>query len=397
MQRLIAHIDMDCFFVSCERKQDTTLNHQPVVVGGIHRRGVVCSASYEARPWGITAGMPIQQAKNRCSKLRIVPLHPELYQRYSRKIYVLLKYWAPKVEYASIDEFYLDLSGCEQMYQQSPQELSKQIQQSIWNRTGLSCSVAMASNKYVAKIAVKTVKPQGIQYVPDGEESRFLSKLPIARLHGAGPQTLSIFQKMNIKLIGDLLPWSLRQLQGHFGKLRGQWIYESVRGIDHSEVQEKFVRKSISCETTFEEDIFERNDIDSHLSWLCERTCYQLRVQRFKTESVSLKVRFSDFETMIRSKKIDATDSEERIFKSLQWIYQSISFRKKIRLLGVQLKDLIRPTQESFPDLEEIQHNNLHPYIDQIKKKYGFSKIMRLSSLTHFDKKEGRNNTTHEH
>src|SRR5581483_4423050 len=226
MDKIIAHIDMNSFFVSCERLVDPSLNGKPVVVGGRKgERGVVASASYEARKYGIKSGMPISTAEKLCPKALFVPGHHKLYSKYSRKAYALLKRLAPIVEYASIDEFYLDFTGCEALYGNDLWAMARKVRDGVFERTKLSCTVAIASNKYVAKIAGKTVKPDpawlgkkvventGVVVVPEGEEQKFLAPLPIERLHGAGEKTQPRLKEMRINRIGDILDIPLQKLQ----------------------------------------------------------------------------------------------------------------------------------------------------------------------------------------
>src|SRR5579872_4007272 len=218
MNRIIAHIDMNSFFVSCERLVDPSLNGKPVVVGGRKgERGVVASASYEVRKYGVKSGMPIAAAEKLCPKAIFVPGNHKLYGKYSRKAYALLKRLAPIVEYASIDEFYLDFTGCEALYGNDPWAMARKVRDAVFERAKLSCTVAIASNKYVAKIAGKTVKPDpaflgkkvventGVIVVPEGQEQAFLAALPIERLHGAGEKTLPRLKEMRIQKIGDIL------------------------------------------------------------------------------------------------------------------------------------------------------------------------------------------------
>src|SRR5271156_4037567 len=241
-KRIIAHVDMDSFFVSCERLVDPSLVGKPVVVGGRRgERGVVASASYESRRFGVKSGMPIMTAEKLCPKAIFVPGNHRLYSKYSRKVYALLRRVAPVVEYASIDEFYLDFTGCEDMYGHDLEAMAKKVKESIFNRAKLTCSVALATNKYVAKIAGKTVKPSsgsktGTIVVPAGQEQSFLGALSVERLHGAGEKTLPRLREMRIEKIGDILNIPLAKLQKSFGPSAGQWLHDAARGLDDSEV-----------------------------------------------------------------------------------------------------------------------------------------------------------------
>ncbi|HET9869667.1 MAG TPA: DNA polymerase IV, partial [bacterium] len=289
MDRVIAHLDMNSFFVSCERRVDPSLNGKPVVVGGRKgERGVVASASYEARRFGVKSGMPIVTAEKLCPRAVFVPGHHRLYGKYSRKVYVLLRRLAPVVEYASIDEFYLDFTGCEALYGKDLMALARRVRDAVLERSGLSCTVALASNKYVAKIAGKTVKPDpsalgkvhqdtGVIVVPAGDEQKFLSALSIQRLHGAGEKTQPRLAEMRLRTIGDILALPLDKLKKAFGPSAGQWLYDAARGRDDSPVAPFHPAKSVGNETTFGADTDDLALARRTLAWLAEKSCYRLR------------------------------------------------------------------------------------------------------------------------
>jgi DNA polymerase-4 len=381
---------MDSFFVSCERLVDPSLNGKPVVVGGRRgERGVVCSASYETRKFGVKSGMPIMTAEKLCPKALFVPTNHRLYSKYSRKVYVLLKRVAPVVEYASIDEFYLDFSGCETMYGNDLEAMAKKVKDSIFARTKLTCSVAIASNKYVAKIAGKTVKPSsgsktGTIVVPEGGEQAFLANLPVERLHGAGEKTLPRLKELRIQRIGDITAIPLARLQKNFGPSAGGWLYEAARGMDDSEVHPFHTAKSVGHETTFEKDTDNLERIHQTLAWLSEKGCYRLRRIGKKARTVTLKLRYDDFQTITRAKTIPETDDDAVVMKTAYDLFkESHVRRRKIRLLGVSLSkfEKLEAADWLFSEMSSKKKDALYKSVDAIKRRFGFHKLEKAASL----------------
>jgi DNA polymerase-4 len=388
--RIIAHVDMDSFFVSCERLVDPSLTGKPVVVGGRRgERGVVASASYESRKFGVKSGMPIMTAEKLCPKAIFIPGNHRLYSKYSRKVYALLRRVAPVVEYASIDEFYLDFTGCEDLYGHDLEVMAKKVQESIFKRTKLTCSVAIAANKYVAKIAGKTVKPSsgsktGIVVVPAGEEQSFLANLPIERLHGAGEKTQPRLKEMRIIRIGDIVPMPLVKLQKAFGPSAGSWLYEAARGMGSDEVHPFHYAKSIGHETTFEKDTDNPEQIHQTLAWLSEKGCYRLRRIGKRARTVTLKLRYDDFQTITRAKTIPETNDDVAVMKTAYELFQESHVRKrKIRLLGVSLSkfEAGEEVEWLFPEMSSKKKDALYQSVDAIKRRYGFHKLEKAASL----------------
>jgi len=389
--KIIAHVDMDSFFVSCERLVDPSLVGKPVVVGGRRgERGVVASASYESRKFGVRSGMPILTAEKLCPKAVFVPGNHKLYSKYSRKIYVLLRRVAPVVEYASIDEFYLDFTGCEALYGHDLEAMAKRVKESIFDRAKLSCSVAIASNKYVAKIAGKTVKPSsgsltGTIVVPQGSEQSFLANLPVERLHGAGEKTLPRLKEMRIEKIGDILNIPLTTLQKSFGPSAGSWLYEAARGMGSNEVHPFHFAKSVGHETTFEKDTDDVWQIHQTLAWLSEKGAYRLRRIGKRARTVTLKLRYDDFQTLTRAKTIPETNDDTVVMQTAYELFQEAhNRRRKIRLLGVSLSKFEEEGAGEdwlFTEMSSKKKDELYKSVDAIKRKYGFHKLEKAASL----------------
>jgi DNA polymerase-4 len=380
---------MDSFFVSCERLVNPALRGKPVIVGGRKgERGVVCSASYEARPFGVRSGMPLRTAEKLCPQAIFVSGQYKLYSKYSRKVYVLLRRIAPVVEYASIDEFYLDFTGCEALYGNDPAAMAQRTRESVLARTGLSCSVAIAPNKYTSKIAGKTVKPSsgkpGWIVVPEGGEQAFLAPLPIERLHGAGEKTQPKLKALGLEKIGDILTIPLKKLEEAFGPSAGHWFYEAARGIDDSPVAPFHPSKSVGHETTFDQDTNDPVKIRQTLAWLSEKSCYRLRRLGKKAGTVTLKLRYDDFQTLTRARSIPLTHDDAQVLKAAEELFQeAYSRNRKVRLLGVSLSKFEKGEGESwlFPDMADTRKEALFKTMDVIKRKYGFSKLGKASSL----------------
>lgn len=395
MPRLIAHLDMNSFFVSCERLIDPSLVGKIVVVGGARNaRGVVCSASYEARAFGIHAGMPLRTADKLCPQATFVPGQHRIYSKYSRRVYALLRRVAPVVEYASIDEFYLDLTGCEGLYGGDVAVMAAKIRQAVFDRTKLFCTVAIASNKYVAKIAGKTVKPDspplpglapGTVVVSDGREEAFLAPLAITRLHGLGEKTLPRVKALGIETIGDLRRFTVPQLEKTFGPAGARWFYEACRGIDESEVVESHEAKSVGNETTFDRDTSDAGEISRTLSWLSEKSCYRLRRIGKKARTVTLKLRFDDFETLTRARGVTATDDDALVTRTaLELFKESYPRGRKVRLLGVTLSKFEEGDGGAgwlFKEMDDTKKAALLKSVDTVKRRYGFDKLGKASSL----------------
>lgn len=397
---------MNSFFVSCERLLDPSLNGKPVIVGGNKgERGVVASASYEARKYGIKSGMPLLTAEKLCPKALFVPGRHRLYSKYSRKVYALLRRVAPLVEYASIDEFYLDFTGCEALYGNDLWAMARKVRDSVFDRTRLSCTVAVGSNKYVAKIAGKTVKPDpatlgkrvgentGVIVVPEGEEQKFLALLPIERLHGAGEKTLPRLKEMRLHRIGDILAIPLPKLQKAFGPSAGEWLYQAARGLGDTEVHPFHDAKSVGHETTFEKDTDNLQQIHQTLAWLSEKGCYRLRRTGKKARTVTLKLRYDDFQTLTRARTIPETDDDAVVMKTAYELFRESHVRKrKIRLLGVSLSKFEKGEEQNqwlFPEMSSKKKEALFKSVDTIKRKYGFHKLEKASSLDPNEKRDG--------
>jgi len=372
-KRYIAHLDLDCFYVSVERIKDPSLNGKPVIVGGSPTgRGVVASASYEARAHGVRSAMSTAQALRLCPDAIVVRSHFGAYTTYSNKLYKRILELAPVVERASIDEMYLDLTGCEVLYGNDLPGFIKKLQKVVLKEFYLPCTISLASNKSVAKIAAGTVKPAGVIYVPHGTEKEFLAPLPIDVIPGVGKKTSEILRRKGFKLVGDLQAVSQKQVVNILGKY-GLWIHDVANGLGSEHLTTEHARKSIGNEETFSHDIADREELGRILYSLVESVCSSLRYRHLKARTFTLKLRYSDFHTITRAETITSTHDDATVFQTMNQLLNSAYIRRlPIRLLGVRASHIVDLTQlelELFPD--DQKRSQMLEAIDKIRKKYG--------------------------
>ena len=372
-KRYIAHLDLDCFYVSVERIKDRSLIGKPVVVGGTPTgRGVVASASYEARAFGVRSAMPTGRALRLCPDLIIGPGRFGDYTEYSNRLYRRVMELAPVVERASIDEMYLDLTGCEILYHHDLPGFIKRLQQVVLTEFHLPCTIALASNKVVSKIAAQTVKPAGVVYVPHGTEKDFLAPLPVAAIPGVGEKTDEVLRKKGFLHIADLQAVTRERVQKILGK-HGIWIHEVANGLGPDHLVTDHERKSIGNEETFAADVADKAELEAHLFKLTEEVGSSLRYRHLKARTLTLKLRYADFQTLTRAATLEPTDDDVLIYETmLKLLGLALTRRTPVRLLGVRASHLIDEEQLElalFPQ-DQKRSDILHA-VDAIRKKYG--------------------------
>ena len=373
MARTILHLDMDPFLANVERVINPSLKGKPILVGANPAgRGVVSSASYEAREYGIYASMPISRAKKLCPNGVLVTPHYDRYEEFSERIYRILKAYAPLVERASFDEFYLDLTGCERLYGDML-HLAGKLKEAILKDTGLPCSIGIARNKLVARIASSQAKPEGILRIPPGKESLFLSRLSLKELPGISESILEKLGEMGIRTIGELagLPRSL--LVNSFGKV-GKSLWQRARGMDMEEVRERAAQKSFRQEKTFEKDSEDPIFFKTTLSHLVEKLGYRLRKQGMRAKTLTLNIRYSDSRTVTRSRSGKEVEGDTEIYQIARELLQKAHTRRvRIRALGVCLSNLTPAAQQKplFEDERERKKSSLYRSLDRIREKFG--------------------------
>jgi len=384
MARRIMHIDLDAFFVSVEQVLNPDLRGKPVVVGGRpDRRGVVASASYEARAFGLHAGMPLTAACRLCPQATFIEGSFSKYRQASQKFMAILADFSPYLEPVSLDEAYLDATGFESIHG-SIRQMAIAIKQRITDKLELCASIGIASSKVVAKVASELSKPDGLLEVADGEERSFLAPLPIAKLPGVGKKTERILNGLGINTIGKLSNTPLDTLKSHFGT-SGEVLHRYANGIDDREIKLPSAAKSISRETTFGKDIKDRSRLEATLRYLSERVGSELRQQGKLSRCITLKLRYADFRTITRHHTLrQGSNTDQTIFDTvLHLLKKALSPEKQpVRLIGIGVSNLIESGRQlAMLDSTDQRLEHLNKAIDRIRKKYGFTAIQTGRTL----------------
>jgi DNA polymerase-4 len=379
MERSIVHIDMDTFFVSVERLNNSRLAGKPVIVGGLSDRGVVAGCSYEARSFGVHSGMPIKMARQLCSEAAFIRGDMEQYSKYSDMVTDIVAESAPVYEKASIDEHYIDISGLDRFF--GCLKWSSELRQRIIRNTGLPVSLGLSVNKTVSKIATGEAKPNGLRDVPSPIVQPFLNPLSIRKIPMLGPQTFRLLRSMGIVTIGNLSQIPPEMVERLLGK-NGIVIWKKAHGIDTSPVQAWSRQKSASAEKTFEQDTTDICQIERVILRMTESLAYELRSQQKMCSCVTVKIRYSNFDTHTLQKKIPYT-SFDHILKGVVKIlfHQLYNRRMLIRLVGVRLSNLISGTYQMdlFEDAPEMVR--LYQSLDTIRNRFGKHAIHSASAI----------------
>src|ERR1700723_185373 len=318
--RTIFHVDMDAFFVSVEELYDPALKGKPVVVGGQrHERGVVSAASYAARKFGVHSAMPLRTAAKLCPQAIFVDGHPERYREYSEKAYKVLTTFSPRIEMASIDEAYLDMTGTTRLHG-PPLQAAHKLHARMKEETRLNCSIGIGSSRLIAKVSSGQAKPNGVLMIVPGQEAKFLAPLDVREIPGVGKVMESHLHALGIKKVGDLAKLEERELEQRFGKwglaLAGKARGEDAGGWFDSEVGADTDAKSISHEHTYNEDTADTEQIESTLMRLSEMVGRRLREGRLHARTIQLKLRYHDFTTITRARSLPApTQLDTEIFE----------------------------------------------------------------------------------
>jgi DNA polymerase IV len=380
VRRFIAHVDIDAFFASVEVLLNPALQGRPVIVGGLpHERGVASTCSYEARRYGVHSGMALRTAYKLCPEGVFVRGNYQLYQSFSEKFFRILHQATPDVEETSIDEAYLDFTRCRQLYP-SFTAAARDIQARIERETGLKVSVGVGPNKVLAKLATQKAKPAGYFEIPAGGEEDFLRGLPIDSLPGIGPKTQVLLRMLAIQTIGDL--WGLPRgtLHSIFG-LGGDDIYLHSRGIDSRPIVTSTVPKSVSRETTFLEDLWDKRLLLAHLAYLCDRLTLALRQGHCYAHVIEVKARYSDFRTEVR-RRLVLTPRQEmgEIYRIAEELFLPLfhGTRLALRLVGVKASDLVRARPLSLFEPYSDKPERLGAAVDTVRGKYGFGAVLTV-------------------
>lgn len=338
--RRILHIDMDAFFAAVEQKRHPELIGKPVVIGGSGdptQRGVVSTASYEARKFGIHSAMPLRTAYKLCPDAVFLPVDYEEYSRVSGEVKNILREFSSVMEDVGIDEAFLDISESIE----SSEEIAKKIKEKIKAELDLTCSIGIAPNKLLAKIASDLNKPDGLTIINEGDIEKIVWPLAVRKLWGVGPKTEAYLKSININTIGQLAAMQLEKLTEHFGPSYGNYLYEASRGVDESPLVTHWEPKSSSRETTFQRDTNDWQTIAKTLAGLVKEVADDISRAGYLCRTVTVKIRFDDFKTYTRAKTIpEFSDSNEIIRKAAFEALSRIKLEKKVRLIGVRVSGL---------------------------------------------------------
>jgi len=379
MERSVIHMDLDAFFVSVECKRDSKLKGKPLIVGGQSRRGVVAACSYEARHFGVHSAMPMYLALQLCPDATVISGDMEAYSIHSHLVTEIIEERAPLFEKTSIDEFYIDATGLDRFF--GTFLWAKELRRTIIKESGLPISMALSVNKLVSKVATGEFKPNAERQIPAGEEKDFLAPLSIEKIPMVGKQTASFLYDMGVRTVATLREMPLKFLYSAFGK-NGLSLWNKAHAIDDSPIVSYREQKSISTECTFDSDTIDVKKLKSILIAMIEKVAFQLREQKKLTSCVTVKIRYSNFDTETKQIHIPYTSSDHLLLKTVLELFERLYNRRMlIRLVGVRLSGLVNGNYQIslFDDTEESI--NLYEAIDRIKHKHGSEKLMRAVTL----------------
>jgi len=381
---MILHIDMDAFYASVEQLDNPELKGKCIIVGGTSKRGVVSAASYEARKFGVHSAMPMYQAKQKCSEGIFLFPRIDRYKEVSKKIMSLLNNFSPLIETVSIDEAYIDITGCETIYGE-PEEIGLQIKKKIKESVNLTCSIGIAPNKFLAKIASDMDKPDGLFIIMPDKVQHFIESLPLLKVPGVGRTSFKHLEQIGIQTLRDVKKYPEKMLMKRLGKF-GQRLIELSKGIDNSPVEPYAKRKSISREETLKEDTREKKLLSKYLLRQSEKVGRDLRRLGVKGKTVTLKIKRSDFKQVTRRTTIDIpTQSSKVIYIEAKKLLDAYKILKKIRLIGLGVSGLV---SDDLPIQMNLFSNNkkknsswekVDRAVDTITKKYGKDVITRAT------------------
>jgi DNA polymerase IV len=379
MDRNIIHLDLDAFFVAVECKRNERLRGKPLIIGGSSRRGVVAACSYETRRFGVHSAMPMYLALQLCPDATVISGDMEAYSQSSHEVTEIISEAAPMFEKASIDEFYVDASGMDKYF--GAFKWAGALRKKILKETNLPISLAMSVNKLVSKVATGEFKPNANQCIEPGTEKDFLSPLTVDKIPMIGKQTSSFLYDMGVRTVATLREMPVNFLVSAFGK-NGISLWNKANGIDDSPVVPYMEQKSISTECTFEEDTIDVKRLKSVLIAMVEKVAFTLREQKKLTCCITVKIRYSDFDTQTKQIHVPYTSSDHVILRRVSELFDKLYNRRMlIRLVGVRLSGLVHGSHQinMFDETEESV--NLYEAIDFIKHRHGMEKVVRATTL----------------
>ena len=374
MSRSIVHMDLDTFFVSCVRLENPQLHGIPLIVGG-GERGVVASCSYEARYFGVRSAMPIRMAMQLCPQAKIVKGDMELFSKKSHEVTQIIEENSPLVEKASIDEFYLDITGMDKFY--GCYKWTNELIHTITKETGLPISFALSVNKTVSKIATGEGKPNGNLEIPQNKVQPFLNPLSIRKIPMVGEVTFNLLSRLGIRTIEKLSETPAEVLQSMIGK-NGLELWKKANGIDHNPVEPYTERKSLSTEHTYLQDTIDIKKMHSLLLGMVEKLSFQARTEEWLISTIVVKIRYANFDTENLQRKIAYTSCDHILGKLAVELFNKLYNRRmRIRLVGISFTGLVRGNYQinMFEDTEEMIA--LYQAMDKIKNRFGYDAVSR--------------------
>lgn len=378
MDRAIVHMDLDAFFVSCERLNNSQLQGIPLIIGG-GDRGVVASCSYEARQFGVRSAMPIRMALRLCPEAKIIKGDYELYSNLSHTVTNIIQEKVPVMEKASIDEFYLDLSGMDKFF--GCYQWTQEIVSAVEKETGLPISFALSANKTVSKIGTGEAKPAGKMEIRETEIRPFLNPLSIRKIPMVGDKTFQLLSRVGVRTIQTLSEMPVLVLQQMIG-INGKELWRKANGIDENPVVPYSERKSISTEDTFSTDTMDLPELRRILTGMSEKLAYQLRQEKWLTSTVVVKIRYANFDTETKQSRVAYTSADHTLSRvALELFSRLYTRRMRIRLIGLRFTDLVHGNHQMnlFEDTEEQM--NLYQTMDYLKNRFGADAVGRASGF----------------
>lgn len=372
-------MDLDTFFVSVERLLDSRLNGKPIIVGGTGDRGVVSTASYEVRAFGVHSGMPMKMARHLCPEAIVIRGNAGTYSKYSQMVTEIMQARVPVLEKSSVDEFYADLTGMDQHF--GSYKFSTELRQEIIRETGLPISFGLSSNKTVAKVATGEAKPNNQIQIDFGHEKQFLAPLSIKKIPSVGNKTFQELCKLGIKYVSKVQEMPMEMMQAVFGK-HGISIWQKANGIDHSPIIQYHERKSISNERTFGRDTTDVYMLRTILKGMAEQLAFQLRNGNKLTSCITVKIRYSDFNTYSKQTKIPYTAADHILIPRVIELFDALySRRLLIRLVGVRFSALVEGSSQMNLFEDSQRTAGLYDAMDVIRQKYGSRSVLRASTM----------------
>ena len=379
MNRHIVHLDLDTFFVSCERLLDRRLNKMPVLIGGTSDRGVVASCSYETRQFGVHSGMPMKMARMLCPEAVVIRGNSGVYSKFSDMVTDIIKEQSPVFEKSSIDEFYIDATGMDRFF--GCYQWARELREKIIRETMLPISFGLSINKTVSKVGTSEAKPNNYILVPDGSEKQFLAPLSVKKIPMVGDQTYRLLRSMGIEKVKTVQEMPVELMESVLGK-NGISLWKKAQGVDNSPVEPWSERKSISTERTFEQDSTDVTKMRSILVAMAESLAYQLRNGNKLTACITMKIRYSDFQTYSKQRMIPYTSLDQTLINTTLDLFDSLYQRRVlIRLIGVKFSHLIGGSYQIrlFEDTEKLVR--LYKSMDIIRNRFGQQAVIRAVTM----------------